>query len=134
MKRYQVVGLVFFALVIGFGLGLNVARQKSWKQYKSGKMKTHMLEKFSRTLELTETQKESVKVILDAKQQQLRALRQEMHPRFEELRAQTREKILPLLSDEQKVKFDVMEKEFEAKRRKWKDKHLDSDKSSAPVE
>ncbi len=113
---------VIAALLVGFvagGLtvsGLKAACfQKSWKH---GDMKTHIMKKFDKKLNLTEDQKQKVSAIFDETHPKMMALRAETRPKFEALKTEASQKIRLLLTEDQQVKFDQMEAKWKERMKK----------------
>lgn len=83
---------------------------RGWEPYAT------MVERFNKKLDLTPDQRQAIATILDENRQKIKALRAEVHPRFEEIRTATRAAIRQHLTPEQQVKFDAMHAEWEAGR------------------
>ncbi len=116
---------IFIALLIGMGIGYVGGFKAAHHQmhtWKSGSM----LEHFSKELKLTPDQKEKMGKILEAKRSQITALRNEVHPKFEEIRRSSKEEIRKILTLEQQEKFDKLEAKWESvwqkKRAQWSEK------------
>src|SRR5262245_24768761 len=116
---------ILVAFVIGAVAGVVVSPfcMESMHKRMSGHMKDKMLSKFDRELKLTPDQKQKVSAILDSAKTKFVALKKEMRPKFDELRAATRAEIRVVLTPEQQAKFDVIADQFEKKiqqrREKW---------------
>ncbi len=82
------------------------------------KMHDRMLKIFSSRLSLTDEQHGKISVILDETRTKLTQLREETRPKFEAVRNETREKIRPLLNSDQLKKFERLDAELEARRKK----------------
>ena len=116
---------VFIALLIGTMIGYLGGLRTMHHQmhpWKNG----GMLEHFNKELKLTPDQKEKMGKILDAKRSQIAALRNEIHPKFEAIRASSKEEIRKILTPEQQEKFDKLEAKWESawqkKRGQWSEK------------
>lgn len=113
---------ILIAFLIGMLVGwfafsrISQDRTPAWK---SGKM----LERFSRELSLDPGQKQKIAQILEAKRAQFSALREEMSPRFDEIRASSKLEIRKVLTPEQEEKFEKIEARWEErlkkKRARW---------------
>lgn len=118
--------LVAFLLGILVGLGtLWCARRYHFHKMTHGEDRyAHMLDKFSRKLELTPDQKEKVKAILEAKRQKIKALREQVGPKFEEIKSSTEAEIRKILTPGQQEKFESFKKKWEGRweKRRLKDK------------
>ena len=65
-----------------------------------------ILDRMERGLSLSKEQREQVKTVLSNQREQFELLRKEIHPRFESIHNDTREKIRELLTPEQQKLFD----------------------------
>ena len=65
-------------------------------------------ERLQKDLDLTDVQRDSVEIILQQRQEAMRAMWQDMRPRFDTLRSQIREEIAALLEGDQLVAFEAM--------------------------
>lgn len=113
---------ILISLLIGAALGIPLGKWQaqgdfSGRHWKKGEMKQHMLERFSRELQLNEKQKVQVSAIFENKHVQMEALREEMKPKFEALRTATQNEIRPLLTPDQQIRFDALNEEME---KRWK--------------
>jgi len=116
---------VFVVLLIGMAIGYiggSKAAHTRMHSWKNGSM----LERFSGELKLTPDQKEKMSRILDAKRDQIAALRNEIHLKFEEVRNSSKEEIRKVLTPGQQEKFDKLEAKWESawqkKRAQWSEK------------
>lgn len=82
-----------------------------WEPY------ANMVERFSRKLDLTPDQQRAIAAVLEENRQKIKALRAEVHPKFEEIRTATRSAIRLQLTTEQQAKFDAMQAEWDAQRK-----------------
>ncbi len=102
--------------------GVFQIRRGPWGHPSDPKMRyQRMLERFSRTLKLTDDQKSKIAVIFESQRQKIDALRSETGPRFEALRQSASDEIRRLLTPEQQLKFDEMEKKHAEMRKRWRD-------------
>ncbi|HYN23420.1 MAG TPA: periplasmic heavy metal sensor [Pyrinomonadaceae bacterium] len=77
-----------------------------------------MFEKMRNDLSLTEEQSKEMRKVLDETGNEFRALRNELRPKYEELRLKTRGRMRALLTAEQQQKFDALMAEIDARRQK----------------
>ena len=63
-------------------------------------------ERLGERLDLTAAQQESVRVILERRQEAMHRLWQEVHPQFDSLRLQVRSEIMALLDEEQQATYE----------------------------
>ncbi len=114
---------IAISLLIGFALGTAYghwqAHQSFHSHWKSGSMRQHMLDRFSKELRLNADQKKQVGAIFDTKRPQMVALQAEMKPKFEALRNSTQAEIRKILNPEQQKKMDEMNAKMEER---WKER------------
>lgn len=77
-----------------------------------------MFEKMRNDLSLTAEQSKEMRKVLDETGNEFRALRNELRPKYEELRLKTRGRMRALLTAEQQQKFDALMAEIDARRQK----------------
>ena len=121
--KFSVKHQIVISLLIGFAGGMIfgqwTAHESRHSRWKSGNIRQHMLEKFSRELHLNEEQKTKAAAIFDAKHPQMAAIQSEMKPKFEALRQSTQAELRKILEPGQQKKFDEMNAEME---KRWKDR------------
>ena len=109
------------ALAIGLVLGAAGARCLPWLlhgRHSEERRFARLLSRFESRLGLDAAQKGKVETILKEQRKRLDELRGQTRPRFEALRAEARSQIRVLLSFDQQEKYDALEAEMEARRRK----------------
>lgn len=118
MKNQRV--RLILAILAGFIAGAAVAAWTlEYRDTDRGKDRySRMLEKFAERLELTEEQELQIREILEEKRKKISALRDEIRPRFREIRRAVREDIRTLLTPDQQKEFDIMQSEWETRRKK----------------
>lgn len=87
-----------------------------------GEVRRDRMERMKSDLNLTDSQAEQIRAILDQTRNEYQALRKEVRPRYDALRQQARIKIRALLTPEQQQKFDAKVAEHDA-RRNEEDEH-----------
>jgi Spy/CpxP family protein refolding chaperone len=87
-----------------------------------GEVRKDRMERMKSDLNLTDSQAEQIRAILDQTRNEYQALRKEVRPRYDALRQQARIKIRALLTPEQQQKFDAKVAEHDA-RRNEEDEH-----------
>ena len=114
--------LVSFVLGVMVGVaGLRWCSPYYFHRHWGGKeFQARMLERFDSKLKLTPEQRSQVAEILDGKRQKIDTLRAEIQPKFEAIRTSTSAEIRGLLTPEQQKKFDAMQVEWQAKKKKWR--------------
>jgi Spy/CpxP family protein refolding chaperone len=119
--RLIVVGI--FAL--GFGLGALVMDLYQGRMIGANQrpgppsVREEYSERLKRELALTEGQTHQVRQILDETRNEFMQLRNEMRPRFDEIRDHSRNRIRAALTPEQQARFDQLLKQDEEKRKKF---------------
>ena len=78
--------------------------------------KERVFEKMKSNLNLTEQQGTEIRAIIDQSREEYRALRSEISPRYDEVRARARTRIRALLNPEQQQRFDAEIAERDARR------------------
>lgn len=86
------------------------------------RMKKMMLDKMSTELNLSENQKKQVQEIFESHAPKMKVLHEEMRPKFDAIRNETQEQIKKVLTPEQAVKFEALNKRMEDKMNRWRDK------------
>jgi hypothetical protein len=111
---------VVLSLCVGLAVGAAFGWWGSqyWEDRRNKDPYAWMLKRFSSKLDLTAEQKKEIGGILEANRQSIVALRTEVRPRFEKIRNSAREEIRKQLRPEQQQKFDAMQTEWEALRKK----------------
>lgn len=121
--RLTVLGV--FALGVALGaLAMDFYQRGVWGRGPAGppprgeSARERHLQYLVRELKLTPEQTEQVRRILDETRQEFLQLRNEMHPRFEEIRRRSRQRLRAVLTPEQQAKFDEMMKRMEEELRR----------------
>src|SRR6266487_774365 len=113
----QIIISLLIGGLIGSAGSLCYVRHHFWRGFPPGS-KHHMtwlLNKLDRKLHLSPDQKKDVEKILEESREKLKAIRNDVHPKFEEIRKETDGEIRKLLTAEQQMKFDAMRREWEAR-------------------
>ena len=117
---------IAIAFVLGGCVGFVVARGCAVRifhhHWGESQFQHRLLDRFSSKLKLTPGQRNQVAAILETKRQRMEALRAEVRPRFEELRASTSAEIRQLLTSDQQQKFDTMQAELDARKKRAHDR------------
>ena len=121
-RKQLLVTFVFGAIVGVVGMYVS-APSYLHRHWDSGQFQTRLLQRFSSKLKLAPEQRTQVAAILEAKRQKIDALRADIRPKFEEIRTSTAADIRKLLTLEQQQKFDVMQAEWESRRRQRQGGH-----------
>ena len=106
------------SLILGIAAGWWAGRDLFPRRWNRGELYQQMLEQFSDRLRLTPDQKRQVNTIFETKKAKMKALREEMRPRFELIRLETQRDLRRLLTPAQQKRFDRMEAEWQARLKK----------------
>lgn len=122
MKRVKVVIgviLLFAAGALAGSLGTGVYMKNRFEKFvRGGPPKGMILEKLSSELDLTESQKKEIEIILDDSQKKLHKIRKKVHPEIEKIIEASHGRIREKLDKDQQTKFDEMHKKFMKRFRK----------------
>ena len=111
---------ILWSLVVGFLVGAALARWAGvgGRRLNPADRERRMIEHVTAKLELTPGQQQTLQTILDEHRRKIDALREEFRPRFETIHESMRAGIRRMLDAKQQARFDEMEKEWEARRKK----------------
>ncbi len=118
----QIAAAVVIGFLLGgaFGLCLGQQKARAWARQTPEQKKEKMLQKFAAELKLTDQQKTEAKKILDSTVDQMESARSEMRRKYQAIRAEMRSGMQTILKDDQRARFDKMEAEWEARKKRWK--------------
>lgn len=116
---------ILIAFLLGAMVGVAGARwgplaPLGHRRWDHGQFHTRLLQQFSAKLKLTTDQRARVAAILEEKRKRMDALRAEIRPKFEEIRAATSTEIRILLTPAQQQAFDVMNAKLEARAKRFR--------------
>ena len=114
-NRWQVRVAAMIIFVLGFAAGvlaLNIYRRVAG----ADRPPRDRFEQMARRLNLTEDQKTKVQQILGDTREQVRALRHESEPRFNEIRRQADARLQEVLTPEQWQQFQTERREMRGRR------------------
>lgn len=118
IKTWAVLFAVFaLGCITGIGVG-GVYRERTSASFRESRAREHerLFEKIRTDLSLTDDQAKAMRQVLDETASEFRALRNQLRPRYEELRQKTRGRMRGLLRPEQQQKFDSLMTEIDAQR------------------
>ena len=125
MKGWKAVAgvvLVFLLGVAAGGVGVygfHRHRMDRFFRGEPGACSGFLIHRLSRELDLDASQKTRVEAIVRRSEEEMRALRQQFRPQFEEILAKGRQEIRAELRPDQQQRFDTMIAE-RAMRRRWR--------------
>jgi hypothetical protein len=127
MMRPRVKGALLLLLAFGLGaaagalgLGLYQARTGWWRPpHDEAQFRRVVLKRLTSELGLRADQQQQVEGALQEAGLEFSRLRDEIGPRFHEIRARSRDRIRGLLDPEQQAKFDALAKEWERRAERW---------------
>ena len=119
----QITAAVVLGFLLGGGFGFWMAERGSPFHIKRSpeERKERFLKKFVSELQLTDSQTAEVKKILDSSSDQMGTVRSEMRAKFKAIRSEMKKEIEPLLTEDQRRRFDKMEEEWEARKKRWRE-------------
>lgn len=122
-KKAIALLLLVFALGVAFGaLGLRLMSGRVYGARTSPRVQSagdhRVVNRLTHDLDLTPDQQMQVNDILTGMQGRYNAIRQQMNPQFDEVRAQGREQIRQILTPEQRPKLDEFFRQVDEERRK----------------
>ena len=118
----QIIVTFAIAFVLGAALGrFEFAHHMHGKWKDPAERQKWILKRLDDGLHLNGQQETQIAAILQESAVQMEAVHSKVRPELEALRKQTREKIEPLLTPEQKSKYEQMEAEWQERRQKYRD-------------
>jgi hypothetical protein len=111
---FLIVAFLLGVAVGGLGLGVYVAQAGGRLPFhEPQRFQANVLRRLSRDLDLQPDQRERVQAILRDTGQEFAKLREEMRPRYQEIRTRSRDRIRGVLDQQQQVKFDQLAAEWQ---------------------
>ncbi len=115
---FLIVAFLLGVVVGGLGFGVYVAQAGGWLPFhRPQNFEAHVLRRLSRDLDLRTDQRERVDAILHETGQEFAQLRDEMRPRFQQIRERSRDRIRGVLDQQQQAKFDQLTAEWQRRAR-----------------
>ena len=103
------------------GFGLYQARFGEWRgMERDGRFPGRILSHLTRELGLRDEQRQRVENILKDAGQEFTRLRDEIGPRFRDIRSRSQEQIRALLDAAQRAKFDSLVQEWDRRIERWR--------------
>jgi uncharacterized protein HemX len=118
--------LLLLAFVLGagtgaLGFGLYQTRTGWWGPRRdAGRFQQLMLKRLTSELNLRADQQQQVEAILRESGEEFARLRQEIRPRFQEIRERSRGRIRALLDPGQQANFEKLAQEWERRAERWR--------------
>jgi hypothetical protein len=120
--------LLLLAFALGtttgaLGFGLYQARTGWWggARRDPARFQQLMLKRLTRELDLRAEQQQKVEAILRESGEEFARLREDIRPRFREIRERSRGRIRALLDAGQQAKFETLAQEWERRVERWRD-------------
>lgn len=123
MKGALLLLLAFGLGLVGgaFGLGVYHTRFGDWRSAQgAARFQERILSRLAKELDLRAEQREKVEAVLKEAGQEFARLREEIGPRFRDIRDRTRDQIRAVLDAAQQVKFDSVAQEWERRAERWR--------------
>lgn len=115
--------LVAFLLGVavgGLGMALYRARTGWWESPQGvARFQASLVRRLTRDLDLRPEQRQQVEAILREAGEQFARLREEIRPRYREIRTQTRERIRGLLDPDQRARFETLMERWDRQHQRW---------------
>ena len=126
--RSRIKGALLLLLAFGLGVvggavgfGVYHARFGDWRSPEGvGRFQHFILKRLEKELDLRQDQRQQVEAVLKETGQEFTKLREEIGPRFRDIRNRARDRIRAALDAAQQVKFDAVAKEWERRAERWR--------------
>jgi Spy/CpxP family protein refolding chaperone len=102
------------------GFGLYKARVGWWRPPDPAQFQQRVLGRLTKELDLRPDQQQQVEAILKETGQEFVRLREELSPRFRDIRTRARDRIRSVLDAGQQAKFEVVAREWERRVERWR--------------
>jgi hypothetical protein len=113
------LGTFVIGVVLGVAGGMFGLHPLLRKGMREGKRVEWLVRHLDRELTLTGEQKSKVVSILNENEAKIRALHEDMKPRFEDIRKNTRDLIRQVLRPDQQTRFDQWNAKWESRMARW---------------
>lgn len=104
------------------GFGLYKARVAWWRSADPAQIQQRVLARLTKEVDLRPEQQQRVEAVLKETGQEFARLREEFSPRFRDIRTRARERIRAVLDAEQQSKFEIVEREWDRRAERWRDR------------
>ena len=121
LARKQIAVAFVLGIIAGFVVAWCGGPYLLHKRWKGRQSQERLLQRLTTKLQLTATQRSQVSAILESKRQKMDALHTDIRSRFEDIRSSTSAEIRQLLTPEQHTRFNIMEAEWAAHRKRFHD-------------
>jgi hypothetical protein len=103
------------------GLGVYQTRFGEWRSPQgAARFHERILSRLTKELDLRSEQRQKVEAVLKEAGQELARLREEVGPKFRDIRNRARDQIRAVLDAAQQVKFDGVAEEWERRAERWR--------------
>jgi len=105
------------------GFGVYQTRFGDWHAPRgAARFQDRILSRLTKELGLRPEQRQKVEAVLEEAGQEFTKLREEMGPKFRDIRNRVRDRIRAALDAAQQVKFDAVAQEWERRAERWRDR------------
>jgi len=126
--RPRMKGALLLLLAFGLGLvggavgfGVYHTRFGDWRSPEgAARFQDRILSRLTKELDLRSEQRQKVETVLKEAGQEFTRLREEIGPKFRDIRNRTRDQIRAILDAAQQVKFDSVAQEWERRAERWR--------------
>lgn len=125
LKGTLLLLLAFGLGVVGGAVGFGVyhTRFGDWRSPGGAAgFQERVLSRLTKELDLRQEQQQKVEAVLEEARQEFAKLREEIGPKFRDIRTRTRDNIRAVLNAAQQVKFDKVAQEWERRAERWHDR------------
>lgn len=125
LKGSLLLLLAFGLGVVGGAVGFGVyhTRFGDWRSPGgTAGFQERVLSRLTKELDLRQEQQQKVEAVLEEARQDFAKLREEIGPKFRDIRNRTRDNIRAVLSAAQQVKFDKVAQEWERRAERWRNR------------
>lgn len=125
LKGTLLLLLAFGLGVVGGAVGFGVyhARFGDWRSPGSAaRFQDRILSRLTKDLGLRAEQRQKVEAVLKETGEEFAKLREEIGPKFRDIRNRTQERIRAVLDAAQQVKFDTLAQEWEQRAERWRNR------------
>lgn len=128
--RSRVKGALLLLLAFGLGVvggavgfGVYHTRFGDWRSPGgAARFQERILARLTKELDLRSEQRQKVDAVLKEAGQEISKLREEIGPKFREIRTRARDQIRAALDAAQQVKFDKVAQEWERRAERWRER------------
>ncbi len=123
-----IVAFLLGAVAGALGFGIYQVRAGYWRPPRGERLQQLVMRRLSHELKLTPDQRQQVEAVVRETGQEFTRLREEVGPRFREIRTRSRDRIRALLNPDQQARFDALVARWERQAERWRGESGGSDR------